>query len=225
MDIASPESSVPLLVLFESRHGQSEKIAAHITVLAARHGIDARARNIDYATPPGDDRAIIVVAPVYFGRHSRRLRRYLRHWADCLASVPTAFVSVSNSAAAPGAAERAEARAVARRFVSEVSLHAAPVVIAGGALAYPRYPFFLRWVMRRIAAKAGAPVDTSRSHELTDWSALDDALASFLEQFARPKQRTATVNTGSVPVTAAAPARSTSRISSVAAPLHRESSR
>ena len=36
-----------------------------------------------------------------------------------------------------------------------------------------RYNFLIRFVMKRIARKAGAPTDTSRDYEFTDWSTLD----------------------------------------------------
>jgi menaquinone-dependent protoporphyrinogen oxidase len=42
-----------------------------------------------------------------------------------------------------------------------------------GALAYSRYNFIIRFVMKQIARKAGAPTDTSRDYELTDWPTLD----------------------------------------------------
>jgi menaquinone-dependent protoporphyrinogen oxidase len=42
-----------------------------------------------------------------------------------------------------------------------------------GTLAYSRYNFIIRFVMKRIARKNGAPTDTSRDYELTDWAALD----------------------------------------------------
>jgi menaquinone-dependent protoporphyrinogen oxidase len=42
-----------------------------------------------------------------------------------------------------------------------------------GALAYSKYNFFIKLVMKAIARKAGGPTDTSRDYEFTDWPALD----------------------------------------------------
>ena len=48
-----------------------------------------------------------------------------------------------------------------------------------GALPYTRYNWFIRLVMKRIAAKAGGDTDTTRDYEYTDW----EDLRSFTEQF------------------------------------------
>lgn len=181
-----PESHV--LVVFESQHGQSRKIAEYIAELARRAGHMARALHVSLAprTPLASYTAAVVVAPVHYARHPRKMRRFLRRHADMLAKIPVAFVSVSNSAVASDARTRAEASRLAHELADEVALKPAVVATAGGALAYPRYNPLLRWVMRRIAAKAGAPTETSRTHELTIWSEIDAALVPFFEALPRP---------------------------------------
>jgi menaquinone-dependent protoporphyrinogen IX oxidase len=49
-----------------------------------------------------------------------------------------------------------------------------------GALAYSRYNFLIRFVMKRIARKAGAPTDTSRDYEFTDWSKVDSFIRGLI---------------------------------------------
>ena len=49
----------------------------------------------------------------------------------------------------------------------------ARIVSVAGRLAYREYGFFIRWVMKRIAKKEGAPTDTSRDYELTNWGEVD----------------------------------------------------
>jgi menaquinone-dependent protoporphyrinogen oxidase len=41
-----------------------------------------------------------------------------------------------------------------------------------GKLAYSKYGFLTRQVMRLIAWREGAPTDTRRDYEFTDWSAV-----------------------------------------------------
>ena len=50
-----------------------------------------------------------------------------------------------------------------------------------GALPYTRYNWFIRQVMKRIAAKAGGDTDTTRDYEYTDWP----DLRGFAEYFGR----------------------------------------
>ena len=54
--------------------------------------------------------------------------------------------------------------------------------------AYTRYNWFIRRVMKRIAAKAGGDTDTTRDHEYTDWQ----DLRRFTEQFGLLVARPAT---------------------------------
>ena len=59
-----------------------------------------------------------------------------------------------------------------------------------GALPYTRYNWFIRRVMKRIAAKAGGDTDTTRDYEYTDWQ----DLRSFAEQFGVLAARHATAS-------------------------------
>ena len=59
------------------------------------------------------------------------------------------------------------------RRSDETGWRPARVLPVAGALAYSRYNFLIRFVMKRIARKAGAPTDTSRDYEFTNWPALD----------------------------------------------------
>jgi len=45
---------------------------------------------------------------------------------------------------------------------------------------YSKYNFVIRFVMKRIAKKAEAPVDTTRDYEFTDWTKLDLLVDEFV---------------------------------------------
>jgi menaquinone-dependent protoporphyrinogen IX oxidase len=42
--------------------------------------------------------------------------------------------------------------------------------------------FLKRWIMKRIAQKAGGGTDTSKDYEYTDWQALDKFARDFIQQ-------------------------------------------
>jgi menaquinone-dependent protoporphyrinogen oxidase len=58
-------------------------------------------------------------------------------------------------------------------FVAETGWRPERSLPVAGALTYSRYNFLIRFVMKRIARKQGAPTDTSRDYEFTNWSAVD----------------------------------------------------
>jgi menaquinone-dependent protoporphyrinogen oxidase len=58
-------------------------------------------------------------------------------------------------------------------FIQETGWTPARALAVAGALAYSQYNFLVRFVMKRIARRAGAPTDTSHDYEFTDWATLD----------------------------------------------------
>ena len=49
-----------------------------------------------------------------------------------------------------------------------------------GTIAFTKYSFALRGIMKRISRREGHSTDTSRDHEYTDWT----QVTRFAEQFA-----------------------------------------
>jgi len=90
-----------------------------------------------------------------------------------LNSRPSVFFSVSLSAASRNLAEVEAARDIARAFPTAAGWQPHDVVTIAGCLAYSRYNFLTRLLMKHIARKEGAPTDTRRDYEMTDWAAVD----------------------------------------------------
>lgn len=171
-----------VLVVYESEYGQSAKVAEHAGAVARSRGHDARVVHVDDADEaarrPWD--AIVVVAPIYNTRHPANVTRFVRGAIDALSARPSAFLSVSGSAASRREVVRTEAELIAWRYVRDLGWATLHVGAVGGALAYPRYGFFVGLAMRAIARKNGLPTDVSRVHELTDWTAVDRVVVAAL---------------------------------------------
>jgi menaquinone-dependent protoporphyrinogen oxidase len=82
-------------------------------------------------------------------------------------------------------AERQQAAADVQRmlnvFYTQTGWHPDRVLPVAGALAYSKYNFIVRAIMRRIARKAGAPTDTSSDYEFTNWAAVDRLAGELAE--------------------------------------------
>jgi menaquinone-dependent protoporphyrinogen oxidase len=177
-----------VLVVFESDYGQTAKIAEHIGALTRRLGHEASVLRVGSAREVELDAygAIVVCAPVYFGKHPRATARFIEDRSSRLAERPCAFVSVSGAAGNKDPVAREEAFHRAQTFVRDEGFHPRTVISTAGAYAYPRYGFFLRAMMKLIAQRKGDPTDTSKIHEATDWAALDIAIADFVERNVEP---------------------------------------
>ena len=101
------------------------------------------------------------------------------------------FLSVSLSICSKLPDEVDSARRIASAFPEQLGWKAGRVVCVAGRLAYTQYGLLKRFVMRRIAVKAGGPADTSRDHEMTDWDQVRDVAAEFVRALERARQAAA----------------------------------
>lgn len=174
-----------VLVLYDTVDGQTRKIAERIAEALRGSSVEAAALKVGRVPGPLDAdglRGVIVCGPVRFGRHPRRLRKFVQGHREELDAVPSAFVSVCGAAANQDPESRKEAEGYVRRFVDETGWSPDRTVSVAGTIAYTRYNPILRWVMKRIAMKTGGPTDTSRDHELTDWEAVDRFTGEFVDR-------------------------------------------
>lgn len=201
-----------LLVVYATRYGQARLIAGHIASAILARGLSVEV--VECTHPPATasfDRCdgAVLIASVHFGKHERQMIEFVRHWRDDLNSLPTLFVSASLSEAGaedPSAApeRRAQCAGDAKRMIVDFIMQAGwsptEVLPVAGALAYTKYNWLLRLLMKRIAKRTGSPTDTSRAHEFTDWVALDNYFGEFLDaiQESKTQIRSHTLNSGQI---------------------------
>jgi menaquinone-dependent protoporphyrinogen oxidase len=164
-------------VLFATSEGQTALIAIRLAAVLHEHGLEAEAIDVSTLEAGTIDwtrvRGALVGASLHGGKHQKTAARFVHAHASDLNAVPSAFFSVSLSAASKNPAEVAEAERIARAFPAEHGWTPLRVALVAGRLAYREYNFLIRFVMKRIAKKEGGPTDTSRDHELTDWDQVD----------------------------------------------------
>jgi menaquinone-dependent protoporphyrinogen oxidase len=181
-------------VLYATKEGQTRRIAEHVADTLRAH--DATAELFDVAEL--DDTfaldgytAAVLAASVHLGKHEKEMVRFVAQHRRALEAVPTAFLSVSMSE--HGAEDPQQSPESHARFVADVKrvldefFHATLwkphwVLPVAGALAYTKYNFLVKWVMKRIAAHEGGSTDTSRDWEYTDWAALDKFMDGVLNE-------------------------------------------
>jgi menaquinone-dependent protoporphyrinogen oxidase len=187
----------PILVLYATREGQTRRIAQYLAASARARGLSPDA--VDASQVPAgfsldNYSAAILSASVHGGRHEKEMLDFIKLYKTELEDLPTAFLSVSLSEAGAEDAvappeRRGQAAADVQKmigaFLAETGWHPDKIQAVAGALRYTKYNRLLRFVMKRIAARAGGSTDISRDHEYTDWAALDrvmDELAQALDE-------------------------------------------
>ncbi|WP_405242006.1 flavodoxin domain-containing protein [Lentisalinibacter salinarum] len=175
------------LLLYATREGQTAKVAeriagqlraagAEVTLIDAANTLTADALELARF-----DR-LVFGASMHAGGLEKELVGFINGHADGVRRQARSLFVVLLSAAAKDPALREEWLGDARdKIESQLRVPFEHVEMIAGALSYSKYPLPLRWMMRRIARKAGGDTDTSRDYEYTDWEQVRRYAQSLLE--------------------------------------------
>jgi menaquinone-dependent protoporphyrinogen oxidase len=172
-----------IMIAYATSEGHTARIAGCIADVIRSEGYEPVPVEIKRSGAPAPDGydAVIVGASVHAGRHQASIRDFVRKHRAALERVPSAFFSVSLSAAGSTSKAREEAEGCVEQFVRQTGWRPGRVGFFAGALLYTRYGFVMRWVMKRITIAKGSPdTDTSRDYVYTDWDGVKRFAAEFL---------------------------------------------
>ena len=130
---------------------------------------------------------VVIAASVLAGYHQRYIRTFVRYNAARLNRLASAFVSVCGSAGS----DPARAGAYIDGLLEESGWRPTITRSFTGAVAYTKYSWPVRWVLKRISRSKGLPTDTSRDWDFTEWREVDAFARSLTALFAAPIRRQA----------------------------------
>jgi menaquinone-dependent protoporphyrinogen oxidase len=160
-------------VFYATTEGQTKRIAGRLAEMFRERGFVSRAVNVTSAAANGIDWSevcgAVIGASLHGHRHQAEAAAFAKAHAAQLNRCPTAFFSVSLSAASEHAGERAEAERIAAEFPRAAGWYPDVTRCVAGRLAYTSYGAVKRLIMKWIASREGRPTDTSRDYEFTNW--------------------------------------------------------
>ena len=169
-----------VLIAYGTTEGQTAKIAKQIAEVI-------RIKGHEVSVQCGDELALdfsqfdacIVGGSIHMDRFQSYLKKFVVEQHEWLNSIPSAFFTVCMAAHSKNEKERKQAHEYGEKFVKEAQWQ--PIVIGtfSGAIAYTKYNFITRFIMKLIAKREGGSTDTSKDHEYTDW----EEVARFTEKF------------------------------------------
>ncbi|HEU4564340.1 MAG TPA: flavodoxin domain-containing protein [Gemmatimonadaceae bacterium] len=173
-----------ILIVYGTKYGQTAKIAERMRQRLADEGNTVTLIRGDalpqlFSLEPYD--AVIVGASLILGRHQKYIERFVREHVAELNALPSAFFSVSGSAASPEPAAKAEARRKLEEFLAGFGWQPLRTTTIAGAIAYTKYGPLTRLVMRLISRAQHGSTDVTRDHEYTDWAQVDRFAESIVE--------------------------------------------
>lgn len=175
-----------IALIYGSTEGHTRTVAEHISAILSQ---DANA-SVDVfhgkeMSPTVDLEAydaIMIGASIHVSKHQPYIIDLVKRHADLLRDKPTAFFSVSLSAAEDQLESKQIAQKFVDDFVEETGWHPDLISLFPGALAYTTYGFLKRLFMRHLTKKkGGTDTDTSRDYVYTDWEDVEDFARTFLK--------------------------------------------
>lgn len=171
-------------IVYASTHGHTRKIADRVAETMRTEGLDVEVAEVGEKADGlvRDCDAALVAGSVHRGSHQPELVEFVRRHRRLLRDVPSAFISVSLTAAEDDDEElRAETRRMVDEFVEDTGWTPDRTATVAGAFQFSKYSPFERLVMRLIARQHGTEIDPWEDLELTDWKAVEQ----FTEEFVR----------------------------------------
>lgn len=181
-----------ILILYGTTEGQTRKVAQFVAdqlqvlgdavtlVDAANDVASVNVRDFD---------AVIVAASLHAGVYQGPVIHFARANHAWLNLMPTAFLSVSLSAAGNELEDLKGIADCADRFKAETNWTTPEVHHVAGAFRFAEYDFFKRWVMKLIAWERNVKVEPGKNLELTNWEALSTTVDAIRARFADAKPR------------------------------------
>lgn len=162
-----------LLLVYASTHGHTGKIAERLAAAARGEGAEVDVYEASEAPPAAGYAAVIAGGSLHEERHQKQLVEWVKANLESLRELPTAFFSVSLTAAEDSEESREATGHCIEAFVEETGWSPGRTERIAGALQYLEYDRFTRAVIRLMMKRGGHPTDTSRDYDYTDWEAVD----------------------------------------------------
>ena len=158
------------LILYLTHDGQTKKIAEQIAreladetkVLSLREHSDLSPQAL------AEFDCIVIGASIRYGHFDPLLEQFIAKNHTLLNQKKSAFFSV-NLTARKANRRTPETNVYTRKLLGRIQWQPDLVEVIAGALFYPRYTWFDRFMIRFIMKMTGGETDTSKEVEYTDW--------------------------------------------------------
>jgi menaquinone-dependent protoporphyrinogen oxidase len=164
-----------ILIVYSTTDGHTRKISDRIQHFLGELGHDATLVPIDEVSEKIetiDFDKIVLGASIRYGKHSRRVYRFVKRYHHLLENEPNAFFSVNLTSRKPEK-ETPETNPYMNKFLRQIPWRPQKLALFAGKLDYPSYRLIDRLMIQFIMAITRGPTDPTAIVEYTDWSKVD----------------------------------------------------
>ncbi|WCB93390.1 Protoporphyrinogen IX dehydrogenase [menaquinone] [Baekduia alba] len=181
-----------VLVLYASTHGHTEKIAQRIGAVLRESDVSTTVCEVGTSgasLDPADFDGAIVGASIHRGRHQPAILDWIAERRMTLNGVPSAFFSVSLTAADDTDEARASTGQLIDQVVEETGWTPTTTAAFAGAFQFVEYNLPTRVLMHLIAMRHEDHVDVHEDIDYTDWAAVERFATGFAAVILRDVRR------------------------------------
>ena len=161
------------LIIYSSTDGHTKTICKRISNSLDKNN-EIKIVSLDDATKLDLSifNKIIIGASIRYGKHSKKLYKFITLNQNVLDQKQSIFFSV-NVVARKLEKNTPETNPYIKKFLKISNWRPKKIGVFAGRVDYPNYGFFDKYVIKLIMFLTNGPTDTSQSYEFTDWSKVD----------------------------------------------------
>tara|TARA_B100001093_G_scaffold418503_1_gene409760 strand:+ start:88 stop:606 length:519 start_codon:yes stop_codon:yes gene_type:complete len=162
------------LIIYSSTDGHTETICKRISNFLNNKN-ETKIISLDEATKIDLTvfNKIIIGASIRYGKHSKKLYKFIESNKSILDQKQSTFFSVNVVARKPEK-NTPETNPYIKKFLKISNWKPKKIGVFAGRVDYPNYGFFDKYIIKLIMFLTNGPTDTSQSYEFTDWPKVDD---------------------------------------------------
>ena len=162
------------LIIYSSTDGHTKTICERISNFL-NSGSQIKLMSLDEAInfDLSEFNKIIIGASIRYGKHSKKLYKFIKSNKNILDQKQSIFFSV-NVVARKSEKNTPETNPYIKKFLKISDWKPNKIGVFAGRVDYPNYGFFEKYVIKFIMFLTNGPTDTSQSYEFTDWSKVDE---------------------------------------------------
>ena len=162
------------LIIYSSTDGHTETICKRISNFLNNKN-ETKIISLDEATKIDLTvfNKIIIGASIRYGKHSKKLYKFIESNKSILDQKQSTFFSVNVVARKPEK-NTPETNPYIKKFLKISNWKPKKIGVFAGRVDYPNYGFFDKYIIKFIMFLTNGPTDTSQSYEFTDWPKVDD---------------------------------------------------
>jgi menaquinone-dependent protoporphyrinogen oxidase len=177
-----------ILLVYGTGEGQTAKVVRRIASIFSKEGKEIDLIKGDELSPGFslvDYDGILLAGSIHMGKHQKYIVKFIKNNLADLERIPSAFVSVSISAAAIVPKLRNLANVYYDNFVKDTGWNPKKFLLVGGALQYTKYNLLNKLMLRFITRNSVGPTDIRRDYEYTNWDEVETFARELLQVFGR----------------------------------------